>query len=194
MAHLGLADAVDSSEPLLDPVRIPGQVVVDEKVRPLEVDAFSGRVGRDEDQAVLVLGEALLDDPAFFAGDTTVDRDDGFWLAQIGAQLVDEVVEGVAVLGEDDQLPPCAARLDHLGRFREQTEEFRPLLVDLGLADLVGKSFEALQRRDLVLQLCERASARCLVDELLLQFLDLSTFEIFDVVVEVLIGIIELDS
>ena len=79
MADLGLADAVHPSETLLDPVRIPWQVIVDEKVRPLEVDALSRRVGRDEDQAVLVLGEPFLNDPALFAGDSTVDGDDSFW-------------------------------------------------------------------------------------------------------------------
>ena len=67
MADLGLADAMHSAEPLLDPVRVPREVVVHQQVRPLQVDAFAGGVGGDEDQAVLVLREPLLDDPTFLA-------------------------------------------------------------------------------------------------------------------------------
>ena len=45
-----------------------------------------------------------------------------------------------------------------------------------------------------MLQLRQRASARCLVDELFFQFLDLGAVKIFDVVVQVLIGVVELDA
>ena len=60
VADLLLADAVDAPEPLLDPVGVPWQVVVDHQMRPLEVDALAGGVGGDQDQHVLVLGEGLL--------------------------------------------------------------------------------------------------------------------------------------
>ena len=106
VADLGLADAVHPSEPLLDPVRVPRQVVVDQQVGALEVDALARGVGRDEDQAVLVLGEPLLDDPTLLADHSAVDGHDGFGSAEVGAQLADEVVERVPVLGEHDQLPP----------------------------------------------------------------------------------------
>ena len=46
-----LADAVDAPEPLLDPVRVPRQVVVDHQVRGLEVQALAGRVGGEQDLA-----------------------------------------------------------------------------------------------------------------------------------------------
>ena len=45
MADLGLADAVDAAEALLQAVRVPGQVVVDHQVGALQVDAFAGGVG-----------------------------------------------------------------------------------------------------------------------------------------------------
>ena len=60
VADLGLADAVDAAEALLDAVGVPGQVVVDEQVGALEVDAFAGGVGRDQDRDVGVLEERLL--------------------------------------------------------------------------------------------------------------------------------------
>ena len=48
VADLGLADAVDAAEALLQPVRVPRQVVVDHQMRAaLQVDAFAGRVVRD---------------------------------------------------------------------------------------------------------------------------------------------------
>ena len=49
VADLGLADAVDAAEALLDAVRVPGQVVVDHQVGALEVDALARRVGGDQD-------------------------------------------------------------------------------------------------------------------------------------------------
>ena len=42
-ADLALADAVDPAEALLDPVRVPRQVVVDHQVRDLEVQALARR-------------------------------------------------------------------------------------------------------------------------------------------------------
>ena len=54
MAHLGLADAVDPAEPLLDAVGVPRQVVVDHEVGALQVQALAGGIGRDQDVDVLV--------------------------------------------------------------------------------------------------------------------------------------------
>ena len=48
-ADLVLADAVDPAEALLDPVRVPRQVVVDHQVRDLEVQALAGGVGGEQD-------------------------------------------------------------------------------------------------------------------------------------------------
>ena len=52
VADLGLADAVDAAEPLLDPVRVPRQVVVDHQVRALQVQALARGVGGDQHPAV----------------------------------------------------------------------------------------------------------------------------------------------
>ena len=45
MADFGLADAVDAPEPLFQAIWIPGQVVVDHQMRPLQVDSFASRIG-----------------------------------------------------------------------------------------------------------------------------------------------------
>src|SRR5690606_25284628 len=68
-AHLCLADAVDAAEALLDAVRVPWEVVVDDEVRGLEVQAFAGGVGGEEDAGVGVLGELLGDGAAVGAAD-----------------------------------------------------------------------------------------------------------------------------
>ena len=82
VADFGLADAVNAAEPLFQAVGIPGQVVVDHQVRALEVDAFAGGVGGDQDFDFLVLGEGFLGLAAFLAAHAAVDRDDGFGTPQ----------------------------------------------------------------------------------------------------------------
>src|SRR6266540_2166014 len=108
MADLGLADAMDSPKPLLDPVRIPGQVVVDHQVRTLEVDALAGRVSRDKHADFRALTERLLRFTAHLPLEAAMDLDHGFALPEQRADAFGEVVERVAVLGEDDQLAALA--------------------------------------------------------------------------------------
>jgi len=74
---------------LLDAVGVPWQVVVDQEVRPLEIDAFSSGVGSDQDRPVLVLGNAFLNNAPFLVGDSAVDRHHCLGFAKIRAQLVD---------------------------------------------------------------------------------------------------------
>ena len=108
VADLALSDAVDAAEALFNAVGVPGKVVVDHEVRALEVESFSCGVGGDEDSDILVLSECLLDLAAIFALDAAVDGDDCFVPADHGADLVDEVVQGVAVFGEHDDLARIA--------------------------------------------------------------------------------------
>src|SRR5205814_1503304 len=52
-----LADTVDTAEPLLQPSRVPGQIVIDHHTAELKVDAFAGGLGR---HANLFFGAELL--------------------------------------------------------------------------------------------------------------------------------------
>ena len=52
---------MDAAEALFEAVRIPRQVVVDHQVGVLEVDAFTGGVGGDEDADLGVGAEERLD-------------------------------------------------------------------------------------------------------------------------------------
>jgi hypothetical protein len=104
VADLGLADAVDAAEALLQPVRVPRQVVVDHQVRALQVDALAGGVGGQQHLHFGVVLEGLLHLQALFAADAAVDDDHGFLAAEQRGDALLQIVEGVAVLGEDDQL------------------------------------------------------------------------------------------
>ena len=74
MADLGLADAVDAAEALLQAVRVPGQVVVHHQVRALQVDALAGGVGGEQHLHLGVVQEALLRLAPLLAAHAAVDQ------------------------------------------------------------------------------------------------------------------------
>ena len=78
MADLGLSDAMDAAEPLLDAVGVPGQVVVDHQVGALEVDPLPRGVGREQDLDLRVVQERRLRLCALFPAHAAVDQHDGF--------------------------------------------------------------------------------------------------------------------
>ena len=104
MADLGLADAVDAAEALLEAVGVPGQVVVDHQVGALEVDALAGGVGGQQDLHLGIVPEGFLRLHALLAAHAAVDRHDGLRAAEERRDAALQVVQRVAVLGEDDQL------------------------------------------------------------------------------------------
>ena len=76
MADFRLADAVNASEALLEPVRVPGQVVIHHQVGALEIDAFAGGVGRQQDLHFGIVPEGFLRLHALLAAHAAVDDDD----------------------------------------------------------------------------------------------------------------------
>ena len=116
VADLCLADAVDTAEALLQAVRVPGQVVVDHQVGVLQVHTFAGRVGGDEHARRRVVAEQLLHLATLFAFHAAVDHDHSFLTADQTPDLGGQVVQRVAVLGEDDQLALAPRGVVHLGR------------------------------------------------------------------------------
>ncbi len=172
MADLGLPDAVDAAEALLDAVRVPRQVVVDHQVGPLQVQSLPGGVGGDEHTHAGVRGELVLNGTAVFPGHTSVDRHDGVRIAEQCSDPVDEVSKRVPVLGEDDQLAQSPAR-ERDGIALQDLPQLLPLavavlvphgesnvdqLVELDELDELDSEFFARPRRfrevdDLVLEL-----------------------------------------
>ncbi len=168
VARLGLADPVDPPEPLLDPVRVPGQVVVDHQVGALEVDALARRIGRDEDDDRGIVLEGRLRRAPLVARQPTMDRDDRLRPPEERADPLDEIVERVAVLGEDDELAPSATGIAHLGRLLEERRELGPLRVGAELPDLCGEGLELLEPFDLETELRDRAGGGGEIDRGLL--------------------------
>ena len=75
MTDFRLADAMNSSEPLFDAIRIPGEVVVHHKVRPLKVDPFASSVGCKEDLDRRIVFERFLRLCTLFTPHSTVNND-----------------------------------------------------------------------------------------------------------------------
>ena len=105
MTDLALTDAVDASEALLYPVRVPWQVVVDHQVGALQVEALPRGVRGEQHHRVGVVGEFLARRHSFLAAGAAVDPDHRVGAAELGADSLIQVVEGVPVLGEDDDFP-----------------------------------------------------------------------------------------
>jgi hypothetical protein len=78
---------VDASEALLQAVRVPRQVVVHHQVGALQVHAFAGGVGGDQDTHVGVGTEQRLDAAALVAVRAAVDGDDGVGVAEDAGDL-----------------------------------------------------------------------------------------------------------
>ena len=69
-----LADPVHPPDPLLDPHRVPGQVVVHDDVCELEVQAFATGIGGNKDAGLF--GELPLDPPPLVQVHRAVQADD----------------------------------------------------------------------------------------------------------------------
>ena len=104
-AVLALAVAVDAAHPLLEAVRVPGDVVVEEDVADLKVDPLARGLGGDQDLdlafAELLLGvEARARLVARARLHAAVDAADA---EAPGLEAIHEVVQRVLELGEEEQ-------------------------------------------------------------------------------------------
>ena len=104
MTHLSLTDAVDSPEALFETIRVPWQIIINHQVCALEVDTFAGGIGGQQHLHLGIVLEGFLNFQAFFAADTAVDDDDGFLATEQGSDALFQVIQRVAVLGEDHKL------------------------------------------------------------------------------------------
>jgi hypothetical protein len=104
MADLGLADTMDATEALLQPIGVPRQVIVNHQVGALEIDALAGSVSGEQYLHLGVMLEGFLHLQALFATDAPVDDDHSFLAAQQRGDALFQIIERVTVLGEVDQL------------------------------------------------------------------------------------------
>ena len=104
MAHLLLVDAVDAPKALLQPIGVPRQVVVHHQAGHLQIDTFTGSIGRHQHAHVRVQPELSLQPTTFVARGGAVNGDDRVVAAQHAGDALVQVVQGVAMLRKDDQL------------------------------------------------------------------------------------------
>ena len=202
MADLGLADAVNATEALLDAVRVPRQVVVDHQVRALQVDALPGGIGGEENLDLGIVTERLLRLQAFLAAHAAVDDDDCAFASQQGGDAPKQITERIAVLGEQHQLlvrrrrrrwnRPRPVRRPVLGEaignrrrgedLAEQGGQFAPLRVGVAVANGQRLAFEAIQRLDLGPQLGDAPRRGGLVEDLLLRRRQLIVRRVLEVI------------
>jgi len=106
VADLCLTDAVDTAKALLKAIRIPRQIIVHHEVGPLKVDALAGGIGGEQDLNFRVVEETVLGLSPVLAANSAMDHDDGSRPSKEVANLPFEIVQGVTVLSEDDDLLP----------------------------------------------------------------------------------------
>ena len=151
-AVLALAVAVDAAHPLLQAVRVPGDVVVEEDVADLEVDALARGLGGDQDLdlafAELLLGvKARARLVARARLHAAVDAADA---EAPGLQPIHEVVQRVLELGEEEQ---ALVRVVEEAFLLEQLLELRELRLGARILDRLGLDGQASQLLDLLAHL-----------------------------------------
>src|SRR5208337_1747247 len=162
---LGLADAVDATEALLQAVRIPGQVVVDHKVSALQVDSLAGCVGGEEDLDFLVMRERLLGLAPILAADAAMNDDDCLGPSNECSYAFGKIVQGVAMLGEDDELAPMPVGVEHRRVVLQEPGQLIPLAIGSGLPYTQSDALQVLELGDFKPQLCDGAGGRRQIDD-----------------------------
>ena len=104
VAYIRLADPVDAAEALLQPVGVPRQVVVHHQVGALQIDPFARRVRGQQYPHFGIVVKRLLGLEPVTPVQSAVDDDHGLGSPDERRDPIVQVVEGVLVLGEDDQL------------------------------------------------------------------------------------------
>ena len=81
----------------------------------LEVDALAGRVVRHHHHDFPVVHERFYRLAPVPPSDPAVDHHHRFGPAEAGPNLVGQILEGIAGLGEHDEFAPVAAGIGHQG-------------------------------------------------------------------------------
>src|SRR5262249_15517934 len=145
--------------------------------RPLEVNALSGRIRRDEDEHVRLVLERLLRLVSLFSAHSSMDDDNGVSAPEQGGYLALEAGECAPVLGVDNDLlvwrnfrrgqrrltgrRPTASSSDLRGRFgledfAQKARELAPFPVLSTPSHVSSEGLEALEGGDFRFQLPDR--------------------------------------
>lgn len=150
----------------------------------LQVEALTGGVGGHQHLAGGIVGKPLPNLAAILAADAAVDDHHRVVAAQHVADLGGQIVEGVAVLGEDDELAgPAVVVAAQQVAVDDQGTQLGPLAVLPEVAHPGGARHQVVEYCDLSRQLLGGARRSGGVDDVFLQFLGLGAVELVVVVV-----------
>ena len=186
MADLGLANAVNASEALLESIGIPRQIVIDHEVRTLQIDTLARSIGCDEYPHVLVLRKAMLRRPTVITGHSAANHHNRIWVAQQDADLLLEIGQRVLMLRKDDELLAGAVAIEHARIILQQERELFPLTVVPALAKTLRHAFKAGQGFDFRFELGDGRGGRRGVDYAVLVALVLVAVEVINIKVVIL--------
>ena len=128
-----LPDTMDASEPLLDTIRVPWQVIVDHEIRALQIQSLPCRVGRHKNTHLWIVDESFLHGFACIAVHTAMDDLHRLRLPQQCSDAILQIVQGIPMLREYDKfmgLFRCAG-IQHI--VLQDIAELAPLRVQTGL-------------------------------------------------------------
>ena len=121
-------------------------------MRPLQVNAFTGSIRRDQNPDILILFEERLHLPPVIPQHAAMDGNDRLILPKEGPDLISQVIQGVPMLRKDDQLLQLTALIFEERIILQDGRQFIPLLVQPAVADLVGHILQPLEGLDLRFQ------------------------------------------
>ena len=175
-AVFGLAVAVDAPHALLQPVRVPRDVIVEEDVADLEIDALAGGLSGHQhlDVAIAELLLGVEACPLLVAGTGAHPAVNLARAQPPRLQALHQVVERILELGEDEQALGWIAK--EALAFQEFVElsQFRFLTSRLHALRLIGQPLEVGNLRiDLAGVACQRHRRDQVLDPLALLFLHL---------------------
>ena len=113
VTNLRLTDTVNAAKPLLDSVGIPWQIVIDHQVRALQVDALARRIGSDEHPHLGILAKRLLSGTPRIPVHAAFDGQNDTLVTEQRRDLLRKILQGVFMLGEDDELLALAIWTEH---------------------------------------------------------------------------------
>ena len=114
----------------------------------LEIYPFAGCIRCQENERVLVLSRRILRLATLLAMHRSVHGDNGIGPADQPLQLVGEIIQRVAVLGEDHHLPPVRLRVENADILVKNRGKLIPLLVLTARLNRQSEAFELLQLLD----------------------------------------------
>ena len=183
MADFCLPDTVNAAEALLNPVGVPGQVIVHHQVGTLKVDSLSGGVCSNQHLYHWIMFEGRLRLSALLATHAAVDDHRSILATKQGCDTGFEIAQRIAVLSENDELlmwgasgrrnggslsgrfPGRGCRREYLTK---EAGKFKPLPVLAAAAYGKRQCLQTAKGDDFGLQLANGSSSSCLVEDFLL--------------------------